>query len=97
MVLDFCPGGDMSAYINPKKPFDEDRARIYAAEILLALEYLHKMNIVFRDLKPENIVFDADGHCKLTDFGLSKDGFNDNERSMSEVGSIAYMAPETLK
>lgn len=56
----------------------EDRARIYLAEILLALEDLHKRNIIFRDLKPDNVVIDIDGHAMLTDFGLSKEGVMDN-------------------
>lgn len=56
---------------------DEQTTRIYAAEILLAIEELHNNDIIFRDLKPENIVLDESGHCLLTDFGLSKDGIKD--------------------
>ncbi len=52
-------------------------ARIYIAEILLALEYVHSKGIIYRDLKPDNIIIDADGHIKLTDFGLSKEGVYD--------------------
>ena len=58
-----------------------DAARIYAAEIVLALEYLHKQNIIFRDLKPDNVVFDVDGHAMLTDFGLSKTGVGSQDLS----------------
>lgn len=54
--------------------FTEERAKIYLAEILLALEDLHKRDIIFRDLKPDNVVLDKDGHALLTDFGLSKEG-----------------------
>ena len=54
--------------------FLEVRARFYAAEIVLALEALHKKNIVYRDLKPENILIGFDGHIKIVDFGLSKQG-----------------------
>lgn len=52
--------------------FDIDLVTVYSAEIVLALEYLHKQKIIFRDLKPDNVVFDEDGHALLTDFGLSK-------------------------
>ena len=54
--------------------FTEERSKIYLAEIILALEDLHRRDIIFRDLKPDNIVLDSDGHAMLTDFGLSKEG-----------------------
>ena len=68
----------MSRALHRDKRFTEDRARIYLAEVLLALEDLHKRDIIFRDLKPDNIVFDKDGHALLTDFGLSKVGVMNN-------------------
>ena len=61
-----------------ERRFTDDRARIYLAEILLALEDLHGRNIIFRDLKPDNVVLDQDGHAMLTDFGLSKESVIDN-------------------
>lgn len=61
------------------KRFDEERVKIYLAEITLALEDLHKRDIIFRDLKPDNIVLDVNGHAKLTDFGLSKEGVLDHK------------------
>ena len=89
--------GDLSNKIQREKKLTEDVARIYAAEVLLALEDLHRRNIIFRDLKPENVVFDADGHAMLTDFGLSKEGIEDNESAKSFCGSVAYLAPEIIK
>ena len=49
-----------------------DLARFYLAEVLVAIEQLHKNNIIYRDLKPENILLDQEGHIKLIDFGFSK-------------------------
>ena len=97
MVMKYCPGGDLADVIKKEKRISEERARIYVAEVLLALEYLHKKNIIFRDLKAENVVLDADGHALLSDFGLSKEGVMDNASTNSFCGSLAYLAPEVLR
>ena len=87
----------MSRTLHKDRRFNEERARWYLAEILLAMEELHKRDIIFRDLKPDNIVFDEDGHALLTDFGLSKEGVQSNSQARSFCGSPAYLAPEMLK
>ena len=97
MVMDFCPNGDLGTHLTREKKFSEEKARLYMAEITLALGELHRNGILFRDLKPENVVLDKDGHAKLTDFGLSKEGVSDEQLSKSFCGSIAYLAPEMLK
>ena len=97
LVLDFCPGGDLGHHLSSEKRFTEYRARIYLCEIILALEELHKRNIIFRDLKPDNIVIDNDGHALLTDFGLSKEHVIDNQQARSFCGSLAYLAPEVIR
>ncbi|CAN6338976.1 unnamed protein product [Urochloa humidicola] len=73
VVMEFCPGGDLHSLRHrmPSRRFPLHSARFYAAEVLLALEYLHMMGIVYRDLKPENVLIRADGHIMLTDFDLS--------------------------
>ena len=96
MILDYCPGGDLGKLLIRQGKLKEEVARIYIAEILLAIQYLHKREIIFRDLKPDNIVIDKEGHCKLTDFGLSKEGIDDNISAKSFCGSLAYLAPEML-
>lgn len=96
MILNLGPGGDLATLLEIKKKVSEDVARIYAAEIVLALEALHQNDIIFRDLKPENIVIDEDGHVLLTDFGLSKMGVDKNVKMQSFCGSPAYLAPEML-
>ena len=58
LLLDYAPGGNMSRTLQKVRRFEEEVARFYLAEILLALEDLHKRDIIFRDLKPDNIVFD---------------------------------------
>ena len=70
-VLEYMPGGDLSKILEENIYLEQKDATFYLAEILLAIEHLHKAEIVHRDLKPENIVLDAKGHLKLTDFGLS--------------------------
>lgn len=88
----------MSHHLMNEVTFPEKEAMIYAAEILLAIEYLHEKNIIYRDLKPENIMLDEQGHIRLVDFGLSKQG-QDKERDFvakSFCGSPAYLSPEML-
>lgn len=98
LVMDYCPGGDLGEYLEEEGRFTEKRAKIYMAEVLMALEELHKHNIIFRDLKPENIILDGKGHAMLIDFGLSKEGvMAQNKGAKSFCGSVAYLAPEMVK
>ena len=98
LILEFCPGGDLGKLIMHERRFSEERARLYMAEVLLALADLHKRDIIYRDLKPDNVVLDDDGHALLTDFGLSKEGVLETSKgAKSFCGSIAYLAPEMLR
>lgn len=96
MILDYCPGGDLAFHLNKRQIFDENEARFYIAEVILAMEYIHSLNIIYRDLKPENILIDGEGHVKLADFGLAKEGVSDKSQAKSFCGSPAYLAPEML-
>lgn len=86
-LLDFCPGGELFFHLQRKGRFSEAVAKFYLVEVMLAIEHLHKNNIVYRDLKPENILLDLDGHIRLTDFGLSRHNFSTSARSNSFCGS----------
>ncbi|CAN4098391.1 unnamed protein product [Withania somnifera] len=72
-VIDYCPGGDLNTLrkTQTEKTFSHDTIRFYAAELVLALEYLHGSGIVYRDLKPENVMIQENGHIMLIDFDLS--------------------------
>ena len=93
-VLDFVNGGELFSHLRKEKKFSESRAKFYAAEIILALEWLHSNNIIYRDLKPENILLDAEGHIKITDFGLSKKGAK--KKTYTFWGTPEYLAPEII-
>jgi classical protein kinase C alpha type len=70
--------------------------RFYACEVLLALEYFHKQNIVYRDLKLDNILLTLDGHIKITDYGLCKENMGYNATTNTFCGTPEFMAPEIL-
>lgn len=86
----------MGKYLERSKNFDEQTVKHYAAEILLALEALHKEKIIYRDLKPDNIVLDAEGHALLTDFGLSKKTTSIDDINKSFCGTPAYLPLEII-
>ena len=72
MVMDFVPGGELFTLLRKSQRFPHPVAKFYAAEVALAIDYLHQNGFVYRDLKPENILLSADGHLKITDFGFAK-------------------------
>lgn len=94
LCLEFAPGGELYKHMKDEVlPLAE--AKLYIAEIALALNYLHSIKVIYRDLKPENVLLDAQGYAKLTDFGLAKDLRKDG---MTETfcGTNEYLAPEIV-
>ena len=72
MVMDYVPGGELFSVLRRSQRFPDHVAKFYAAEVILAIEYLHSKDMIYRDLKPENLLLDAQGHIKITDFGFAK-------------------------
>ncbi|XP_008802442.1 probable serine/threonine protein kinase IREH1 isoform X2 [Phoenix dactylifera] len=83
LVMEYLNGGDLYSLLRNLGCLDEEVARIYIAEVVLALEYLHSLHVVHRDLKPDNLLIAHDGHIKLTDFGLSKVGLINSTDDLS--------------
>jgi protein-serine/threonine kinase len=97
LVLEYCPGGELFFHLSRAGRFSEERCKFYASEICLAISHLHSYRIIYRDLKPENLLLDSEGHLKLTDFGLSKQGVEDNFSATTQCGTPEYLAPEILR
>ncbi|PGH09049.1 AGC/PKA protein kinase [Helicocarpus griseus UAMH5409] len=93
MVMDFVEGGELFSLLRKSQRFPNPVAKFYAAEVTLALEYLHEQNIVYRDLKPENLLLDRHGHLKITDFGFAKEV---KDITWTLCGTPDYLAPEVV-
>ncbi|XP_040830919.1 RAC-alpha serine/threonine-protein kinase isoform X3 [Ochotona curzoniae] len=97
-VMEYANGGELFFHLSRERVFSEERARFYGAEIVSALDYLHsEKNVVYRDLKLENLMLDKDGHIRITDFGLCKEGIKDGATMKTFCGTPEYLAPEVLE
>ncbi|KAJ9066407.1 Serine/threonine kinase [Entomophthora muscae] len=94
-VMEYISGGDLMWHIQ-RQQFTETRAKFYAIEVLLALEYFHQNNIVYRDLKLDNILLAADGHIKIADYGLCKENMSFGATTLTFCGTPEFMAPEII-
>lgn len=93
MVVDLLLGGDLRYHIQQECQFNEDRVKLYIAEIALALDYLQSKHIIHRDIKPDNILLDEEGHVHITDFNIAT-VISDGQLATSMSGTKPYMAPE---
>jgi serine/threonine protein kinase len=92
--MDFIQGGELFKHLTDCKRFTEFKAKFYAAQIALALGYLHASKIIYRDLKPENILINKDGYIMLADFGLAR--IVGDEDANSFCGTPEYLSPEMI-
>ncbi|CAH2350998.1 spindle assembly checkpoint kinase [[Candida] railenensis] len=93
MIMDYIEGGELFSLLRKSQRFPTPVAKFYAAEVFLAIEYLHNLDIIYRDLKPENILLDKNGHIKLTDFGFAKEVV---DVTYTLCGTPDYIAPEVV-
>ncbi|KAL9021674.1 MAG: hypothetical protein Q9185_001122 [Variospora sp. 1 TL-2023] len=93
MVMDFVEGGELFSLLRKSQRFPNPVAKFYAAEVTLALDYLHSRHIIYRDLKPENLLLDRHGHLKITDFGFAKEV---PDITWTLCGTPDYLAPEVV-
>ena len=95
ILQEWMPGGELFHHMQRQDVFSEETAKFYTACVVVALEYLHGMNILYRDLKPENLLMDRTGYIKLADFGFSK-VMRPGERTFTICGTPSYQAPEII-
>ena len=93
-VMEYCERGDLLNMIRSKHRLAEEELRPFAASLVLAVGYMHKLHVLHRDIKPENVLLTEAGVAKLADFGLSKTLSSMRSRAFSFCGTDLYRPPE---
>ncbi|KAI8055798.1 kinase-like domain-containing protein [Syncephalis plumigaleata] len=94
MIMEYVVGGEMFTYLRKFQRFPNHVAKFYAAQVVLAFEYLHSLDVIYRDLKPENLLLSASGNVKITDFGFAK---HVPDVTWTLCGTPDYLAPEIIQ
>ncbi len=100
LVMEYMPGGTLAGLLVREGQFSLERTVRVISQLAAALDYAHAQGMVHRDVKPANVLFAADGHLKLSDFGLVKTeagGISLLTEVGQAFGTPAYMAPEQIR
>lgn len=97
LVMDYLGGGDLWFHLKQLKVFPENFTQFIIAELVIALSYLHKNDIIYRDLKPHNVLLDMEGHISLADFGLAREVTHQEPGLYTACGTPVFSAPEVLE
>jgi serine/threonine kinase 32 len=102
LVMPLMEGGDLRYYLQKNGTFTEAECKFYVAQIILALEEMHSINIIYRDLKPENCLLDGSGWVRVSDFGLAyqlnpQNRSNHDGKTAGYCGTSGYISPEILR
>ncbi|EHB11066.1 Protein kinase C iota type [Heterocephalus glaber] len=97
LILNYVSGGDLLFHVQQHRQLPEEHARFYSAEISFAVNYLHQQGILYRILKLENVLLDSEGHIKLIDFCLCKEGLQPGDTTRTFCGTPHFMAPELIR
>eukprot|EP00210_Caulerpa_lentillifera_P003319 g3169.t1 len=98
IVMEYVGGGNLADFITKRNGINQNSARWFFQQLIIAVDYCHRKGVIDRDIKLKNVLVDSNDEyplLKMCDFGLSKNELKDSA-AHSTVGTVNYMAPEVF-